>query len=58
MEKTSTSIRLSPEAKRLLSELSKIYAISKTACLELSIREYADNHGVGVNWGAPRKAKP
>jgi len=39
--KNATSFRLSPEAKRLLAELSNKLGISQTAVLEILIREKA-----------------
>ena len=41
-----TSMRLSPEAKRLLSLLAKKLSISQAAVFELAIREYAKREGV------------
>lgn len=44
--KLPTSIRLSPEAKRLLKELSDKLSISQAAVLEIIIREKARAEGV------------
>jgi predicted transcriptional regulator len=44
--KRLTSIRLSPEAKRLLADLAKKLSISQSAVLELAIREKARREGV------------
>jgi predicted transcriptional regulator len=43
-KKRLTSIRLSPEAKRLLSWLAETLGISQAAVLELAIREKAWRH--------------
>jgi hypothetical protein len=44
--KQSTSVRLSPEAKRLLALVAKKLGISLTAALEISIRTQAKREGV------------
>jgi predicted transcriptional regulator len=41
-----TSVRLSPEAKRLLVQLAQKLSISQAAVLELVIREKAKREGV------------
>lgn len=46
-EKTATSIRISPEAKRLLKELSRELGISQAAVIEIAIREYARDRLLG-----------
>lgn len=45
-KKRATSIRLSTEAKRLLTLLASKLSISQTATLEISIREKAKREGV------------
>jgi predicted transcriptional regulator len=45
-KKRLTSIRLSPEAKRLLTLLARTLSISQSAVLELSIREKAHREKV------------
>lgn len=44
--KTSTSYRLSDEAKRLLALLAEKLSVSQTAILELAIREKAKRERV------------
>jgi len=44
--KRLTSIRLSPEAKRLLELLAQKLSISQTAILEIALREKARREGV------------
>ena len=44
--KHATSLRLSPEAKRLLEELANRLGVSRSAVLELAIREYARREGI------------
>jgi predicted DNA-binding protein len=44
--KQATSIRLTPEAKRLLRALARRFGVSMTAMLELMIREKAQREGV------------
>jgi predicted transcriptional regulator len=44
--KRLTSVRLSPEAKRLLALLAQKLSVSQTAVLELAIREKARREGV------------
>ncbi len=46
-EKSSTSIRLSPEAEKLRTKLAAKLGINKTAVIELALREFAEKHGVG-----------
>lgn len=41
MEKVSTSIRLTPEAKRLLEALAEKLGLSHSGALEVAIREKA-----------------
>ena len=41
-----TSMRLSPEAKRLLTALAQKLSVSQTAVLELAIRDKAKREGV------------
>jgi predicted DNA-binding protein len=41
MGKLQTSIRISEEAKTLLEELSKKLGVSKTAIIELAVRDMA-----------------
>lgn len=43
--KQHTSIRLSPEAKRLIKELAKKLGISQAAVIEMAIRKYAQHEG-------------
>jgi predicted transcriptional regulator len=47
MNKYPTSFRLSPEAKRLLSQIAKQNGISQTATIEILIREkvYGSDNG-------------
>lgn len=45
-EKLTVSARLSTEARELLTALAKKQGISKTAVLELAIREYAEKRGL------------
>jgi predicted transcriptional regulator len=44
--KQATSIRLTPEAKRLLAMLAEKLGLSQAAILELAIREKAKREGV------------
>ena len=46
MKKLPTSLRLSPEAKRLLAALAERLGVSQSAVIELAIREKADREGV------------
>lgn len=46
MVKRKTSVSLSPEAVRLLAELSQRLGVSQSGVLELAIREYAKTQGV------------
>ncbi len=41
-EKQTTSIRLTPEAKRLLRELAKKLGVTQTAVFEMAIRRFAE----------------
>jgi predicted transcriptional regulator len=41
-----TSIRYTPEAKRLLELLAKKLGVSQTAVVEMAIREFAEKRGV------------
>lgn len=41
-EKTTTSLRMTPEAKRLLQELAKKLGISQTSVIEIAIRRLAE----------------
>jgi predicted transcriptional regulator len=50
--KGATSVRLSEEAQQLLEALAEKYQISKTAVLELAIREKAKRDGVKPKAGA------
>jgi predicted transcriptional regulator len=45
-KKHLTSVRLSPEAKRLLAGIAKKLSISLAAVLELAIRDKAKREGV------------
>jgi predicted DNA-binding protein len=45
-EKSNTSVRLSPEAARLLKELVKKLGVSQTAIFEIVIREKAKKEGI------------
>ena len=45
-KKRLTSMRLSPEAKRLLAAMAEKLSISQTAVLQLAIREKAKREGV------------
>lgn len=45
-DKLSTSLRLSPEAKRLLAELAKKLGITQAAIMEIAIRRLAEKEGV------------
>ena len=44
--KSNTSVRLTPEATRLLKEMAKKLGISQTAVMEIMIREKAEAMGV------------
>ncbi len=46
--KQATSMRLSEEARRLLDELARRQGITRSAVMELAIREYARSQGVRV----------
>jgi predicted transcriptional regulator len=46
MKNKPTSVRLSDDAKRLISELSRKLGVSQTAIIELAIREKAKREGV------------
>lgn len=46
MDKKSTSVRLTPEAKRLLKELAKKLGVSQTDIIEMSIREFAEKREI------------
>lgn len=46
MKKKLTSIRLSDDAKRLITLMSEKLGISQTAIIELAIREKAKREGV------------
>jgi predicted transcriptional regulator len=46
MKNQPTSIRLSDDAKRLITELSRKLGISQTAIIELAIREKAKREGL------------
>jgi uncharacterized protein (DUF1778 family) len=41
-----TTIRLTPEAKRLLEELAKKLGVTKTGIIEMAIREFAEKREV------------
>jgi predicted transcriptional regulator len=45
-KKYATSIRLSPEAKRLISELAKKLGVSQSAILEIAIRRLAEQEKI------------
>ena len=45
-KKRLTSVRLSPEAKRLLVEIAHKLSVSQTAVVELALREKARREGV------------
>ncbi len=49
--KQATSMRLSEEARRLLDELARRQGITRSAVMELAIREYARSQGVRVRQG-------
>jgi hypothetical protein len=51
MSKEPTSFRLSPDGRRLLEELSRRMGVSRTAILEVLIREKAKQEGIDT---APR----
>lgn len=51
-----TSIRFTPEARRLLEALSQRLGVSKTAVLEMAVRKFAEREGVSGN--EPPKDKP
>lgn len=44
--KQATSMRLSEEARRLLDDLARRQGITRSAVMELAIREYARSQGV------------
>jgi len=46
MVKRKTSVTLSPEAVRLLGELSRRLGVSQSGVLELAIRDYARSQSV------------
>lgn len=45
-QKNPTSIRLTPEAKRLIERLAKNRGVTQTAILELAIREMAERYDI------------
>jgi len=45
-KKNPTSIRLTPEAERLLKELATKLGVSQTAIMEMAVREFADKRDV------------
>jgi predicted transcriptional regulator len=45
MKKLATSVRITPEAKRLLKLLAEALGISQAAVLELAIRQMAKRGG-------------
>ncbi len=51
-KKQPTSLRLSPEAKRLLAELAKKLGVTQAAIIEMAIRRFAESEGVKVDGGA------
>jgi predicted transcriptional regulator len=46
LPKVLTSVRISPEAKRLMAELSRFLSISQSSVLEIAIREKAQREGL------------
>lgn len=46
MDKQLTSIRLTPEAKRLIKELAKKLGVTQAAIMEIAIRRLAEIEGV------------
>jgi predicted transcriptional regulator len=40
-QRSNTSVRLTPEATRLLKELAKKLGVSQTAIIEMAIRKFA-----------------
>ena len=46
MVKRKTSVSLSPEAVRLLREISQRLGLSQSGVLELAIRDYARKEGI------------
>jgi predicted transcriptional regulator len=42
----TTSIRLTPEAKRLLSRLAQKLGVTQAAIIEMAIRKFAEREGV------------
>jgi predicted transcriptional regulator len=46
LEKKSTSIRLSDEARRLVTELAKKLGVHKSSILEMAIRKLAEKEGL------------
>ncbi len=44
--KIPTTVRLSPEAKRLLVELARYIGVSQTDILEMAVREFAAKRDV------------
>ena len=51
-KKQPTSLRLSPEAKRLLAELARKLGVTQAAIVEMAIRRFAESEGVKVDGGA------
>jgi hypothetical protein len=45
-ERKNTSIRISADGERLRAALAKLLGISKTAVIEIALRELAAKHGV------------
>lgn len=50
--KQPTSLRLSPEAKRLLTELARKLGVTQAAIVEIAIRRLAEIEGIKVDGGA------
>ncbi len=46
MDKQATSIRLTPEAKRLIKELAKKLGVTQASIIEIAIRRLAEIEGV------------
>jgi predicted transcriptional regulator len=44
--RSNTSVRLTPEALRLLKELAKKLGVSQAAIMEMAIRKFAERSGV------------
>ena len=46
MDKQATSIRLTPEAKRLIKELANKLGVTQASIIEIAIRKLAEVEGI------------